>query len=690
MDVKFSPCGKLLAVTHGKKVQTWLAPGHSKAFSPFTLHKTYPGQYDDAVAIDWSSDSRFLVVASKDMSASVLPVKHSKSFTKATMTGHRATVMAAFFRKDSLTIYTVGRDCAVYVWEPEAKEGEEKSEAMEVSQVESCDTGSDNEDNSDVAPPTKRPRVWSNRRGMRWVRVARHLFLQENTHVVSAALHRARDLLVIGFANGVFSLYEMPELNPIHSLSVSQKKITSVALNASGDWLALGCSKLGQLVVWEWPSESFVLKQQGHFYDMTVLAFSTDGQHVATGGEDGKVKVWDLATGFCFVTFHEHSSGITGVEYTQGGQVICSSSTDGTVRAYDLIRYRNFRIMTSPRPVQFSCLAIEASGDVICAGSQDTFEIFVWSMQTGRLLEVLSGHEGPVSALAFSPSQAILASSSWDKTVKLWDVFGRKGAVESLQQTCEVVNVSFGRGGRELAVATMDSSISFWDVRNALQIGSIEGRRDLGSGRLETDRVTAVNSAANKFFTSLCYSADGSCILAGGRSKFVCIYDVRQQILLKKFQISQNRGLGGMKQFLHSSNMTEAGPLDLIDDRDSDEEDISLPGVLTGDHSSRKTKPEIRTKAVRFSPSGKIGHTQSPYCNHQRTVKDGRNSQAVKIKRAVILPFESPTKTRSLSSLAYHSNTQVVFHCFFVTDYYYMRVFSITVLYMHVGLEDLS
>lgn len=51
-------------------------------------------------------------------------------------------------------------------------------------------------------------------------------------------------------------------------------------------------------------------------------------------------------------------------------------------------RYRNFRTFTSPRPTQFSSLAVDGSGDLVCAGAQDSFEIFLWSMQTGRLLEV--------------------------------------------------------------------------------------------------------------------------------------------------------------------------------------------------------------------------------------------------------------------------------------------------------------
>jgi WD40 repeat protein len=47
-------------------------------------------------------------------------------------------------------------------------------------------------------------------------------------------------------------------------------------------------------------------------------------------------------------------------------------------------------------------------------------------MKTGRLLDILAGHEGPVSGLAFSPRQPLLASSSWDRTVRTWDVFDGK------------------------------------------------------------------------------------------------------------------------------------------------------------------------------------------------------------------------------------------------------------------------
>ena len=170
----------------------------------------------------------------------------------------------------------------------------------------------------------------------------------------------------------------------------------------------------------EWASESYILKQQGHFFDMNTVAYAQDGQIAVTGGDDGKVKVWNTLSGFCTVTFSDHSAPVSCVEFAKQGQVLFSASLDGTVRAYDLIRYRNFRTFTSPTPVQFVSLAVEPSGEVVCAGSSDAFDTCMWSVQTGKLLEILSGHEAPVTGLAFDPSgSGLLASTSWDRSVRL-------------------------------------------------------------------------------------------------------------------------------------------------------------------------------------------------------------------------------------------------------------------------------
>jgi periodic tryptophan protein 2 len=450
----------------------------------------------------------------------------------------------------------------------------------------------------------------------RWGVHKRHYFNQTGSKVVCTTFHPLSNLLVVGFSTGIFGLWEMPAFSNIHTLSISQEKISSVAINPSGEWLAFGAKKLGQLLVWEWQSESYILKQQGHFYDMNTLSYSPDGQTIATGGDDGKVKVWSTHSGFCFVTFSEHTAAISGVSFAKQGSVLFSASLDGTIRAFDLIRYRNFRTFTSPSPVQFSCLAVDPSGEVVAAGSTDSFEVFLWSVQTGKLLDVLAGHEGPVSTLAFSPSGSNqLASGSWDRTVRIWNVFGRSRAVEPMTLTSDVLAVAFRPDGKELAVSTLDGQITFFDVQESKQMNVIDGRKDVSGGRKADDRVSAANSSSGKSYNSLAYTADGRCILAGGNSKYVVLYDVREGegVMVKKFQISENLSLDGTEEFLDSRRVNEAGiNVDLIDNRgdESDLEDrmdISLPGASrgAGDMSIRRYRPEARTKCVRFSPTGR-------------------------------------------------------------------------------------
>ena len=353
-----------------------------------------------------------------------------------------------------------------------------------------------------------------------------------------------------------------------------------------------------------------MLKQQGHYFDMNTLAFSPDGQNIATGGEDGKVKIWNASSGFCFVTFPEHTASVTTVEFAKQGQILFSASLDGTVRAYDLIRYRNFRTFTSPTPVQLSALSVDPSGDVVCAGSLDSFEIYMWSVQTGKLLDILSGHTAPVSGLAFSPTGNQLASSSWDRSLRLWSIFGRSRASEPITLSSEGTSLSFNPDGREICASTLDGQLTFIDVAEGQITSVIEGRRDISGGRRVDDRLTAANNAASKYFNSVTYTADGACVLAGGNSKYVVIYDRQEGVMVKKFQISENLSLDGTQELLDSRRLTDAGPIDSID-RSGEASDLedrldnSLPGATRGDLSKRRLRRDARTNCVRFSATGR-------------------------------------------------------------------------------------
>lgn len=193
------------------------------------------------------------------------------------------------------------------------------------------------------------------------------------------------------------------------------------------------------------------------------------------------------------------SNRFAGVAWTQGGKAVLSASLDGTVRAFDLKRYRNFRTFASPQPAQFSCIAVDSSGELIAAGCQDLFDIYVWSMKTGRLLEALAGHESPVSSLDFCPKEGVLASTSWDKTLRIWNVFEGKTGREVFDLSADGIAVQFAPTGKHVAVATIDCQITIFDWNAGNQIVSIEGRLDFDAGRAETDVITAKKSSAAKY-----------------------------------------------------------------------------------------------------------------------------------------------------------------------------------------------
>ncbi|CAN1126420.1 Periodic tryptophan protein 2 [Linum perenne] len=627
--VQFSPDGKFIAVATGKLVEIWMSPGFKKEPFAFHLVRTLADCEATVTALEWSLDCKYLLVGSKDLTARLFCVERlndgimNKPFL---LLGHRDTVVGCFFgySKNSHTpnkAYTITRDGYVFSWGysghdfiGEQQHSEPVSPGTPIKDGEEVLSGGSESKakkrkNNDVKEADSSLKEYLHKG--KWELLRKDGFMQFPAKVTSCDYHRVLDMVVVGFSSGVFGLYQMPDFICIHQLSISREKITTAVFNGIGNWLTFGCAKLGQLLVWEWRSESYVLKQQGHYFDVNCLAYSPDSQLLATGADDNKVKVWTVSSGFCFVTFTEHTNAVTALHFLSNNHCLLSASLDGTVRAWDLFRYRNFRTFTTPSSRQFVSLAADGSGEVICAGTLDSFEIFVWSMKTGRLLDTLSGHEGPVHGLMFSPINGNLASSSWDKTVRLWDIFEGRSAVETFSHTHDVLTVVYRPDGKQLACSTLDGQISFWDPIDGILMYTIEGRRDIAGGRLMTDRRSAANSTAGKCFTTLSYSADGSYILAGGNSKYICMYDIADQVLLRRFQITFNLSMDGVHDFLNSKRMTDAGPLDLIDDEDPDTEegvDKQTRGKLGGDlpgSNPNRGRPIIRTKSLKIAPTGR-------------------------------------------------------------------------------------
>ena len=206
-----------------------------------------------------------------------------------------------------------------------------------------------------------------------------------------------------------------------------------------------------------------VLKQQGHEDIVEALDFSPNGDILVTAGVDGKVKLWNPFSGFCFVTFSEHQAPVRGVSFSGRGTVVLSASLDGTVRAYDLSRYRCFRTLSSEDDQKFTSVSGDASGDLVAAGGLDPFSVYIWSIRTGKLLQILTGHQGPVSNLQFGLSKNMLLSASWDKSVRVWDFMSTGSPVETLEHTAEVLSLTVSPIDDRVCTVTLSSQLCFWN-----------------------------------------------------------------------------------------------------------------------------------------------------------------------------------------------------------------------------------
>lgn len=589
----FSPTGLQFIVGLGRKIQAWRTPSTPGTnsdgeldFAPFVLHREYGGHFEEVQNLSWSSDSRFFVSASKDMTARIWSLDPEEGFEPTVLSGHREAVKSAWFSSNQESVYTVSQDGAIFQWEY-------------IASPQQNSVGDEMLDLDDE----------------RWRIVQREYFLQNNAKLKCASFHAPSNLLTVGFSTGLFALYELPSYTNIHTLSLASSPISTITTSPDGAWLAFGSSKTGQLLVWEHASESHILKQSSHLDTMTTLSYSPDSTRIITGSDDGLIKLWDLHSGFHIATFTEHSSAVTSSRYSKRGNILFTSSLDGSIRAWDMLRYRNFRTFTAPTRLSFTDLAIDPSAEIVCASSHDSFDIHLWNVQTGQLLDRLSGHEGPISTLAFTPDGSTLASGSWDRTIRLWSIFSRTQSSEPLQLTSDLICVAIRPDSAQLAAATLDGQLTFWTLSTSMQSSVIEARRDISGGRSLTSRRTAANSPGTKQFTTIAYSADGSCLLAAGNSKYICLYAVSTLTLVKKFTISVNLSLDGTQEFLNSSAIMSNGmPTDTVD-TDGEASDLedridrSLPGarrIGNRDATSRLVKrPEVRVTSLEFSPTGR-------------------------------------------------------------------------------------
>ncbi|MCS6282866.1 MAG: hypothetical protein HUM72_20020, partial [Dolichospermum sp.] len=157
-----------------------------------------------------------------------------------------------------------------------------------------------------------------------------------------------------------------------------------------------------------------------HSYSVTSVAYSPDGQTLASGSGDKTIKLWNVKTGNLLQTLTGHTDWVISVAYSPDGQTLASGSKNNTIKLWNVKTGNLLQTLTGHSKLVNS-VAYSPDGQTLASGSDD-HTIKLWNVKTGNLLKTLEGHSDWVISVAYSPDAQTLASGSIDRTIKLWNV----------------------------------------------------------------------------------------------------------------------------------------------------------------------------------------------------------------------------------------------------------------------------
>jgi len=264
-----------------------------------------------------------------------------------------------------------------------------------------------------------------------------------------------------------------------------------IAYSPTGRCFAVGCES-GLVVVVDSATHTVLHTLKGHSDDVLSCAFSIDGTLLATASADKTVKLWQVETGSKVRTLTGHSNDVNGVVFTSDGKHIISAGDDKTARVWDVASGTLVKRLTTPG---VGCsVALSALGTLLAIGFSEGMVALFDVTRDYTPLSTFRAHVGMVPywlQVSFSPvagSTKVVTCSSMEKNVKVWDLSGQQPGrdvsfIGSLRGHTEgVQDVRFSGDGALIASSSLDNTVKVWDAVTGRELRTLTGHSSSVSG----------------------------------------------------------------------------------------------------------------------------------------------------------------------------------------------------------------
>lgn len=227
---------------------------------------------------------------------------------------------------------------------------------------------------------------------------------------------------------------------------------------------------------------------RGHTDRVTAVAISPNGRFIVSGGHDKTLRLWSVATGKTIWTTERHGSSVTSLAISPDGRYVLSGHDEENLYLWDMASGKRVERKYYGAALErlgfvtaaTTSLAMSADGQAIVSGSRDT-SVRLWDFQSGEILRVYTGHEGPVTSVAISQDGRWIYSGSVDGTVRRWDREKGDCLWVSRVHESEVTSVAAPAAGQWVVSGGQDRTLRQIDVqtgRSPWMFGGRAGHQD--------------------------------------------------------------------------------------------------------------------------------------------------------------------------------------------------------------------